>query len=133
MFNKFNIKYRNTIKLKLPQNGMFEKAKNLSLCKQCCYEYGGSVIMLPNINPKMHDDMINFTDTCNVSPFVGLIPGSLLWGCNLGLCAVNLAEAAGESIPMTVLAEIYVSAALRVMSTKFKFAAVSILYTQKNN
>ena len=103
--------------------------------KQCCYEYGRSVIMLPNINPiLMHDDiMINLTVTCNVSLFVGLIPGSFLWGCNLGLCAVNLAEAAGESIPMTVLAEIYVSAALRVMSTKFKFAAVSIYSLMKSS
>ena len=107
---------------------MFENVKILSLCTQCCYEYGNLVIMLPNINPiLMHGIMINLIVTCNVSPFVGLIPGSFLWGCNLGLCAVNLAEAAGESIPMTVLAEIYVSAALRVMSTKFKFAAVSIM------
>ena len=56
----------------------------------------------------------------------GFIPGSSLWGFNLSLCAVNLAEAAGESISLTVLAEIYVSAALRVMSTRMKFAAVSI-------
>ena len=49
-----------------------------------------------------------------------------MWGCNLALCAVNLAEAAGESMSQTVLAEIYVSAALRVMSSKLKFAAVSI-------
>lgn len=46
---------------------------------------------------------------------------------NLGLCSVNLAEAAGESVPGATLAEIYISTALRVTVGKLKFMAVSRL------
>lgn len=61
---------------------------------------------------------------------VGLIPGSYMWGLNLGLCAVNLAEASGEATSSTTLAEIYISAALRITVGKFKFLAVGISWIQ---
>nr|QGX48188.1 SREBP [Sinonovacula constricta] len=53
----------------------------------------------------------------------GLIPGSQVWGLNLGLCAVNLAEAAGESLPSTTMAEVYISSALRVSAGQLKVLA----------
>lgn len=57
---------------------------------------------------------------------IGLIPGSSMWGLNLGLCSVNMAEAAGESVPGATMAEIYISTALRVTAGKLKFMAVSL-------
>ena len=48
-----------------------------------------------------------------------------MWGLNLGMCAVNLAEASGEATPSATLAEIYISAALRITVGKFKFLSVS--------
>lgn len=47
-----------------------------------------------------------------------------MWGLNLGLCAVNLAEASGEATPSTTVAEIYISTALRITVGRFKFLAV---------
>ncbi|KAJ8297991.1 hypothetical protein KUTeg_024522 [Tegillarca granosa] len=47
----------------------------------------------------------------------GHIPGSNLMGLNLGLCSVNMAEAAGTAIPLQLLAEIYATAAMRFQKT----------------
>ncbi|XP_052279884.1 sterol regulatory element-binding protein 1-like isoform X2 [Dreissena polymorpha] len=51
----------------------------------------------------------------------GLIPGSDVWGVNLGLCAVNMAEASGEATPPAVKAEVYTSIALRLSVGKLKW------------
>ncbi|XP_052278995.1 sterol regulatory element-binding protein 1-like isoform X2 [Dreissena polymorpha] len=51
----------------------------------------------------------------------GLIPGSDVWGVNLGLCAVNMAEASGEATPPAVKAEVYTSIALRLSIGKLKW------------
>lgn len=44
----------------------------------------------------------------------GHVPGSSWWGVNLSLCAINMAEAAGDALPLTQLAEIYATCAIRI-------------------
>uniref|UniRef100_A0A0L8H136 BHLH domain-containing protein n=2 Tax=Octopus bimaculoides TaxID=37653 RepID=A0A0L8H136_OCTBM len=44
----------------------------------------------------------------------GHTSGSSAYGINLALCAVNLAEAAGEMLPTSTLAEIYATAAITI-------------------
>lgn len=44
----------------------------------------------------------------------GHLKGGSPWGLNLALCAVNMGEAAKESIPRWLLAEIYATSALQV-------------------
>ena len=67
----------------------------------------------------------------NLSLFVyaGHLKGGSLWGLNLALCAVNMGEAAKESIPRWLLAEIYATSALQVKAAlpdRLHFMAVSI-------
>ena len=53
-------------------------------------------------------------------------------GVNLALCAVNLAEAASDSLAADALAEIYATAALTVRMNfpeSMHFMAVSIIHT----
>nr|AHB60716.1 sterol regulatory element-binding protein [Mimachlamys nobilis] len=47
----------------------------------------------------------------------GHVPGSNMWGLNLTLCAVNMAEAAGKHITVAQKAEIYATAAVRLQAT----------------
>ncbi|OWF55632.1 sterol regulatory element-binding protein 1-like [Mizuhopecten yessoensis] len=47
----------------------------------------------------------------------GHVPGSNIWGLNLTLCAVNMAEAAGRNITVAQKAEIYATAAVRLQAT----------------
>ncbi|XP_033742232.1 sterol regulatory element-binding protein 1-like [Pecten maximus] len=46
----------------------------------------------------------------------GHVPGSNMWGLNLTLCAVNMAEAAGRNITVAQKAEIYATAAVRLQA-----------------
>lgn len=48
---------------------------------------------------------------------VGKYPGGHLTAANLALSALNLAECAGDAVPVATLAEIYVAAALRVKAS----------------
>ncbi|XP_062603205.1 sterol regulatory element-binding protein 1-like [Saccostrea cucullata] len=60
----------------------------------------------------------------------GHIPGSPWWGVNLSLSAINMAEAAGEALPLTQLAEIYATCAIRMQTTlpwKLKFLSKYLL------
>ncbi|KAK3100385.1 hypothetical protein FSP39_019112 [Pinctada imbricata] len=50
----------------------------------------------------------------NQMHLTGNVPGSTWWGLYITLNAVNLAEAAGNTMPLTQLAEVYAMAALRV-------------------
>lgn len=57
----------------------------------------------------------------------GHVPGSSWWGVNLCLCAINMAEAAGDALPLTQLAEIYATCAIRIQTTlpgKFRYFSV---------
>ncbi|XP_060074168.1 sterol regulatory element-binding protein 1-like [Ylistrum balloti] len=47
----------------------------------------------------------------------GHIPGRNMWGLNLALCAINMAEAAGRNISVAQKAEIYATAAVRLQAT----------------
>jgi hypothetical protein len=59
---------------------------------------------------------------------IGHIPGSNWWGVNLSLCAINMAEAAGDALPLSQLAEIYATCAIRVQTSlpwKMKYLSVN--------
>ncbi|XP_069129504.1 sterol regulatory element-binding protein 1-like isoform X2 [Argopecten irradians] len=47
----------------------------------------------------------------------GHVPGSNMWGLNLTLCAINMAETAGRNITVAQKAEIYATAAVRLQAT----------------
>ena len=60
---------------------------------------------------------------------VGHIAGGKWTGLHIGLCAVNLAEASGDSMSMIQLSEIYATSALRLQVNplwKTLFLSVSI-------
>lgn len=61
--------------------------------------------------------------------FLGHVPGSSWWGVNLSLCAINMAEAAGDALPLTQLAEIYATCAIRIqISLPWKLKYLSVSY-----
>ena len=63
----------------------------------------------------------------------GHVPGSSWWGVNLCLCAINMAEAAGDALPLTQLAEIYATCAIRIQTTlpgKFRYFSVRFYYEE---
>lgn len=67
-------------------------------------------------------------DDKNFNQFLGHVPGSSWWGVNLSLCAINMAEAAGDALPLTQLAEIYATCAIRIQISlpwKLKYLLVS--------
>ena len=62
-------------------------------------------------------------------PIPGYLSDGPLYAINMGMCAMNLAESAGEAINRETLAEVYVTQALSIKTCFPKvlhYAAVSI-------
>lgn len=61
----------------------------------------------------------------------GHVPGGSMWGLNLTMCAVNMAEAAGRTITVAQKAEIFATAAVRLEASlpwNLLFLKVSICF-----